>query len=172
VALVGWIAYLATNAHGTELMPAPVIALRDAVADALAAELTPATFEKRWVAYMKRADVAEGKWVVTPAGDDRTTAAKAVVKSNLVVDVIWQIALPDSTDTALDPLTNNAWFHEQMDRIETVKELFATDGDLRDEQFAGFDFLKLTNSPIYRPDLLTDYQIFTSVVRLEFLGEV
>ena len=153
-------------------MPAPVIELRDAVADALNVALAPSSFEKRWVAYLKRKDVEEGKWLVTPAGDDRITAAKAVVKSNLVVDVIWQISLPDSTDAAPDPLQNDAWFTAQMDRIETVKELFATDGDLRDEQFAGFDFFRLTNSPIYRPDLLTDYQIFTSVVRLEFLGEV
>jgi hypothetical protein len=153
-------------------MTTPIIEVRNAVADALHAAFPAITFEKRFVGYLKRADVIEGKWLVTPAGDDRANAAKVVVKSTAFVDVIWQIALPESTDAFPDPLENTTWFDAQMQAVETVKELFATDGELRDVDFAGFQFLRLSNNPIYRPDLLTDYQIFTSVVRLELLGEV
>ena len=150
----------------------PIIEVRNAVADALETALPAITFEKRFVGYLKRADVTIGKWLVTPAGDERKTAARDVVLSTAVVDVIWEIALPESTDTYPDPLGNTTWFDTQMQAVETVKDLFATDGQLRYSSFAGFGFVRLSNNPIYRPDLLTDYQIFTSIVRLELLGEV
>ncbi len=153
-------------------MATPILDVRNAVADALHTALPSVDFEKRFVGYLTRADVLDGKWLVTPAGDDRANAARVVVKSTAIVDVNWQIALPESSDTYPDPLKNTPWFDEQMQTVETVKELFATDGELRDADFAGFRFLRLSNNPIYRPDLLTDYQIFTSVVRLELLGEV
>jgi hypothetical protein len=155
----------------------PVFDLRDAVADQIAAAIgTPV--EKRIVAYTKRADVRTGKWIATAAGEETIIVGRSVDESTLTIDVGYQIALPESTADYPDPMENTPWFAEQMAAVESVKLLFRGETDdheagaLRDADFSGMSFVRLTNGPIYRPDLLIDFQIFTSVIRLEFIGEV
>ena len=81
--------------------------------------------------------------------------------------------MPDKTDDEPDPLENATWFDAVMAKIETVKNAFRGDGNLRQDTFAGgFQFSTMTNTPIYRPDLMMDFQIFTAVIRFEFVGEI
>ena len=70
-------------------------------------------------------------------------------------------------------MENKTWFDAVMAKLEEIKNLFRGDGDLRQATFAdGFQFSTMTNTPIYRPDLIQDFQIFTAVMRFEFVGEV
>lgn len=157
-------------------MAAPVITLAD---DLLAAlnddDNTPYTFERRVGPYLKKEDVAGGKWIVVPAGEVGAIRAREVDRTVLTVDVGYQEALPEKTAEQPNPLENLPWFDERMSRLEVVKALFRGSGDLRNTRFdPGGEFVlqSMENTPIYRPDLMTDYQIFTAVVRLEFAGEI
>jgi hypothetical protein len=152
----------------------PVIELADDLVTKLGTE-TGETFERRVTAYFSRDDVSAGKWVVIPAGDETEIKGRMVDSSTLTVDVGYQEALPEKTSSERDPLNNKTWFDARMQKLEDVKDLFRGEGSLRRVAFAPsseFRFQRMSNTPIYRPDLMTDYQIFTAVVRLEFLGEI
>lgn len=157
-------------------MAAPVITLADDLLAALNDDNnTPYTFERRVGPYLKKEDVAAGKWIVVPAGDVGTIRAREVDRSVLTIDVGYQEALPEKSTAQPNPLENLPWFDERMARLEVVKALFRGQGDLRNAKFdpdAEFVFQSMENSPIYRPDLMQDYQIFTAVIRLEFAGEI
>lgn len=152
-------------------MPTPIIEL----ADEVAAQLTSASgyaFERRNGPYLKRDDLKTAKWLVVAAGDEDEVKGRGVNKTTLTVDVAYQIELPESTDQYPDPVENRPWFDTQMATVENIKSYFRPDGTLRDESFLGFYFSTMRNSPIYQRELLIDYQIFTAVIRLEFVGEV
>lgn len=153
-------------------MANPVITLADDLKTTLAAE-TGYTFERRVAPYWERKQVSVGKWVVIPATKETEIKARAVDRTRIAIDVAYQQALPESTDSQPDPIENHPWFDANMAKIETVEALFRPGGNLREHLFAlGFYFQSLENNPIYRPDLLQDYQIFTSVVRITFDGEI
>jgi hypothetical protein len=86
--------------------------------------------------------------------------------------VAYQEPLPDKTDAQPNPLENMVWFDATMAEVEPVKNLYRGGGPLRDTVYDGLQFARMLNTPIYRPDLHIDHQIFTSVVRLEFVGEI
>lgn len=153
-------------------MAAPVISIADDLVTKLAVA-TGYTFERRSAPYLSREDVVGGKWFVVPAGDEQVIKARNVDRSTLTIDVAYQEPLPEKSDAYPDPIENLVWFDAVMAKVEDVKNLFRGNGDLRDTRFAThFDFFTMTNTPIYRPDLMTDYQIFTAVIRLEFVGEI
>ena len=155
-------------------MGVPVIDLADDLVTKLGTE-TSHSFERRVAPYFSKDDVEGGKWIVIPAGDTQDIRARKVDVSTLTVDVGYQANLPDKTNAEPDPLNNTTWFDAEMQKLEDVKDLFRGEGSLRHEKFAPsskFYFQAMTNTPIYRPDLMTDYQIFTAVIRLEFLGEI
>lgn len=153
-------------------MTVPVIALADDVAAKLATE-NGFTFERRVAPYLEREQVVEGKWIVIAAGDTQSIKARQVDGTTLTVDVAYQVAAPEVTDAEPDPIENADWFAAAMQLVETVKNCFRGEGELRDAAFAGgFAFATMTNNPIYRLDMLINYEIFTAVVRLEFVGEI
>lgn len=153
-------------------MTVPIIVLRDDVRTQIQND-AGITIENRRAPYLSAADVASGKWILVTAGDDQAIAGRQVDRTTLTIDLAWQIKLPDKSATVSNPLEDEDFFESQMQAVETVKNLFRGGGTLRDTRFSGgFDFLRFTNSPIYRPDMLIEHQIFTSVIRLEFLGEV
>lgn len=154
-------------------MAAPIVELADDLVSKLATA-TGYTFARRMGPYLQRDDLDDGgRWIVVAAGDEQTAKARQVDRSTLIVDVAYQEALPESTDAAPNPLENLSWLDARMERVENVKNAFRGEGSLRDADWPGdLVFVRMTNSPIYRPDILTDYQIFTAVIRLEFVGEL
>ena len=153
-------------------MAAPVITLTDDLIAKLETE-TGYTFTRRISPYLKREQITGGKWIAVATGDEQVIKAREVDRSTLTIDIAYQEPLPDKTDDEPDPLENATWFDAVMAKIETVKNAFRGDGNLRQDSFAGgFQFSTMTNTPIYRPDLMMDFQIFTAVIRFEFVGEI
>lgn len=131
-------------------------------------------FERRVAPYLKRPDVVGGKWIVIASGDSQARRGRKVDLSTLTIDIAYQEALPDKTTANPNPLENLTWFDATMAKVESLKNLFRPGGELHEHVFATGDaiFQSMENAPLYRPDLHVDYQIFTSVVRLEFLAEI
>ena len=153
-------------------MAAPAITLTDDLITELETA-TGYTFTRRISPYLKREDIAGGKWLAVATGDEQAIKAREVDRTTLTIDIAYQEPLPDKTDDEPDPMENKTWFDAVMAKLEEIKNLFRGDGDLRQATFAGgFQFSTMTNTPIYRPDLIQDFQIFTAVIRFEFVGEV
>ena len=163
-------------------MASPIITLADNLKTKLEAN-TSFTFTRRNAPYFKREDVEDGKWIIVAAGDEQAIRARNVDRSTLIVDVAYQETMPDKTDANPDPSENMTFFDNRMLLVEEVKNLFRGGGPLRNTTFDAGNlnalnqaipvyFQSMSNSPIYRPDMIRDYQIFTSVVRLEFAGEL
>lgn len=152
-------------------MAAPILELADEVKSQLATA-TGYAFTRRNKPFVKRDDIVDGKWFVVPAGEETATAARQVDKSTLTVDVAYQRALPAPSTDNPDPAENQTWFDNEMAIVENVKNCFRPEGSLRDASFLEFKFLRMTNTPIYRPEHLHEYAIFTAVIRLEFVGEI
>lgn len=153
-------------------MAAPVLTLTDDLISKLATA-TGYTFTRRVSPFLKREQIVGGKWIAIAAGDEQAIRAREVDRTTLTIDIAYQEPLPDKTDAQPDPLENKTWFDAAMAKLENVKNQFRGDGDLRQASFAGgFQFATMTNTPIYRPDLMMDFQIFTAVIRFEFTGEI
>lgn len=149
----------------------PFIRLRNAVAEAVSDALS-ITVEPRISGYLRKDDVADGKWVCLASGDSREMIARRVQKTKLTIDVAWQIALPKSTTEYPDPLLNDPWFEQQLQKVEDVKALYGPHGVLFAEQLDGFRFISMPQMLPYSPTLLAENQILTSAVRLEYVGEI
>ena len=153
-------------------MPAPVLTLTDDLISKLATA-TGYTFTRRISPFLKREQIIGGKWIAIAAGDEQAIEAREVDRTTLTIDIAYQEPLPDKSDLQPDPLENKTWFDAVMAKIENVKNQFRGDGDLRQTAYAGgFQFSTMTNTPIYHPDLMMDFQIFTAVIRFEFTGEI
>lgn len=155
-------------------MAAPIITLAAELKTQLESAIG-GTFERRNAPYFRRDDIEDGKWIIVAAGDEQTIRSRIADRSTLTIDIAYQEALPDKTDANPDPTENHTWFDDKMAKVEAVKNLFRAGGNgpLRDYQWGnGLYFQTMTNSPIYRPDMMQDYQIFTSVIRLTFVGEI
>ncbi|QDV26934.1 hypothetical protein [Aureliella helgolandensis] len=150
-------------------MPTPIQELTIALQSAIAAELS-IVIERRKIAYFTPGEVREGKYIIVGIGED-TNAKRGIDLLDLQVDLGYQIALPEPTESNPDPANNIPWSDEQEQKVDAIKQLFRPDGALRDRAIAGVNYLRMQNTPIYRPDMLLDNQIFTSVIRLEFRSE-
>lgn len=144
----------------------PAIEIAKELAAAVSAALS-ITVERRCSPYFNREQVKDGKYLIIPSAEDRT-AKRGVDLLELSVDIGYQIALPEPTEAQPDPANNLPWADSQLEKVQAIKELFQDDGDLRDASFAGATFLRMTNTPLFRPDLMRDNEIFTSVIRFEF----
>lgn len=148
-------------------MPAPITTL----AIALAAQLSTAlgvTVERRYAPYLDAAQLVTAKWILLAAGDERVTPGRGVEVDELTVHVALQIAMPDVDDRDDEYLDNLPFLDEQMNAVEQLKALYRPGGALRSVDVAGCEFRRLRNTPIYRPELLLDDGIFTSVVELVY----
>jgi hypothetical protein len=86
----------------------------------------------------------------------------------------YQRGLPDPTESQPDPFNNITWLDAESEKVQAMKNLFAAGdelggkGQLREMDFAGASFIRWTNNPLYRQDLLLNNSIYTSVLRCEF----
>lgn len=150
-------------------MTAPVLSLASALTTKLA-EVTGKQFYRRYAPFSEAKELEAGKWVVLAAAEDFTkkrTTDQTVVSA----DVGYQRQIPPANNTNPDPLANLTFLDGCLNEVESVKALFRENGTLADLAINDFVFLRMTNSPIYRSDLLIEQQIFISVLRLEFLVE-
>lgn len=150
-------------------MTTPIISLSNAVRDAVS-NATGKTFTRRYAPYYEAADVQSGVWYVV-ATTETVQKKRRVDIAHAEISLAYQIALPDSTSENPKPLENNTFLDSCMAEVESVKSLFRENGDLADASIGNWAFLKMTNDPIYVPNMLEDHLIFTSVIRLEFLAE-
>lgn len=142
-------------------------ALRAAVATALGV-----TVERRYTAYFDKEDVKDGKYLVV--GNAVELAGKRGIDHNdITIDIGYQRGLPDPTESQPDPTNNIAWLDAESEKVQALKDLFAAGdelggkGALREMNFAGANFVRWTNNPLYRQDLLLNNSIYTSVLRVE-----
>lgn len=151
-------------------MTAQVVTLATALITELATAGKTAT--RRYVPFFEANEVADGKWFVMAATEE-VQKKRAIDLETHAVDVAYQRALPGSQAGAENPLENNTFLDACMAEVETVKALFREGGSLSAKDIGSKKWVvvRMSNSPIYRPDLLLENQIFTSVIRLEFLAQ-
>jgi hypothetical protein len=140
------------------------------VAEALRAALATqlgTTVERRYTAYYDPEEVVDGKIIVIGGASDLDGKRK-IDLLEIGVDVGYQRALPNGTTAYPDPRNNLPFLDGCSQLVQSIKNLFSEDGPLREAEFAGATYLRWRNDPLYRPDMLLDHSIFTSVIRFEF----
>lgn len=142
------------------------INVAEALRAALATQLST-NVERRYTAYYDPELIKDGKVIVVGAASDLDGKRK-VDFLEVGVDVGYQQALPKPSDTDPDPRNNLTFLDECSQKVQSIKDLFGEDGPLREADFAGATFLRWRNDPLYRPEMLLDHLIFTSVIRFEF----
>lgn len=153
-------------------MAAHWIEIAEALRAALQSQLG-GSIERRYTAYYKPEDVESGKYLIV-GGASELTPRRGVDSLEIGVDVGYQRALPDPDQQYPDPLNNVPFLDACSEKVQAVKDLFAAgdelsgSGPLRDYNFAGATYLRWRNDPLYRPDILIDHRIYTSVIRFEF----
>ena len=147
----------------------PILVLRNAIAAELVAR-GKTTATARYVPYVKREQIKDGKWIVA-IQDENNKNDRLVDNVTFVIDLVYQRALPDATQAMPDPLENNTFLDGCINEVGTVKTLFREGGALRGVQLGGCVQIGLPNQPLYQPDHLVNHLIFSAVVRVEFRQE-
>lgn len=153
-------------------MTAPIVALTTALITAINSAAGK-TMVRRYVRFYAAKDLPDaGQWFAMGTEEDFTKKRQTdIVK--LSVDVGYQRPLPEATGPNPTPHDNLEFLDACMAEVETVKALFREGGALALAEIANkWVFQSMSNSPIYRPELLVENQIFTSVTRLTFLTEL
>lgn len=151
-------------------MTTPIVELTKALIIAINAQ--GKSLVRRYVRFYVAAGLpAEGQWFAIGVEEDATKKRHIDIVTH-AVDVAFQRALPPASAGQPDPMNNLAFLDDCMLEVESVKAMFRAGGPLADVAIDGkWVFQSMANSPIYRPDLLVENQIFTSVIRLTFLTE-
>lgn len=142
------------------------INIAEALRAALQAQLT-VPVERRYTAYYDPEAIKDGKLIVVGGASD-LDGKRGTDFLEIGVDVGYQRSLPVPTETYPDPRNNVPFLDACCAMVQSVKDLFGEDGPLREMDFAGGTYLRWRNDPLYRPDTMLDYSIFTSVIRFEF----
>lgn len=153
-------------------MTAPIVALTTALITAINMAGSKSVV-RRYVRFYAAKDLPDnGQWFAIGIEEDFTKKRRTdIVK--LSVDVGFQRGLPDASEDYPDPLTNLPFLDACMAEVESVKALFREGGALAEAEIGNkWVFESMSQSPIYRPELLVENQIFTSVIRLTFLTEL
>lgn len=148
-------------------MTAPVLSLATALTTKLN-ELTGKQFIRRYAPFYESKDIESGKWLVLAAAEEYSQVARSVGRTIVSVDVGYQVQMPPANNTNPDPLANLTFLDGCLNEVESVKALFKEGGPLQSVSFSDFVFKSMSNSPIYRTDILIEQQIFISVIRLDF----
>lgn len=147
-----------------------------AISDALATQLATAlgvSVSRRYTAYYDKQDVVDGKYLVVGSGHE-LQGKRGIDLLEVSVDVGYQRALPAPTPEYEDPKNNIPWLDAESTKVQAILDLFSAGdelsepGPLRHADFAGATYLRWAHAPIYRPDMLRDNSIFTSVIRFDF----
>jgi hypothetical protein len=139
-------------------------ALRSAVQAAISQVVT-----RRYVPYYQSNDVIEAKRFVLLSREEVETA-RSTDRTTLTLGLVYQIALPKSTTANGNPLDNVEWLDQQMEEVEELRALFREGGSLLRAELAGgkASFKQFQTHEPYRPDMLMENNIFTSVTLLDF----
>jgi len=126
-----------------------------------------------YVRFYAAKDLPEaGQWFAIGIEEDFTKKRRTDI-TKLSVDVGFQKRLPDASEAYPNPLDNLPFLDDCMAEVESVKAMFREGGALADAEIGNkWVFESMSQSPIYRPELLVENQIFTSVIRLTFLTEL
>lgn len=113
-------------------------------------------------------------WVVA-AADVRANAARGVTRIEAAVDLCGVAPVTDPSnvrelDGYSDAVARLKLLFDDSEARPELLDLYEHAGALRGATFAGLAFVNLTNSPIYHADHLSEFQQFTSVVRLNLKG--
>lgn len=152
-------------------MTVPIVTLTTAVITAINGQ--GKNLVRRYVRFYVAKDLpADGQWFAIGV-DEQINKKRTTDIVKPVVDVAFQRPLPAASSQYPDPVNNLPFLDQCMDEVESVKALFREGGALAEFEFGNkWAFESMENSPIYRPDLLVENQIFTSVIRLTFLTEL
>ena len=147
----------------------PVVEL----AKALKTELDSALgvdFQRVYAPFMSAEDCATDTYLIMANTEEISTKRRIdILKLSIVL--AYQLKLPDASPDYRDPLKNTPFFDGCMEKVEDIKALFREGGALNEKSISNCVFQSISNSPIYRPDFVVDYQIFTSEIKLDFLSE-
>lgn len=147
----------------------PIVELAKALKTELDSALT-VSFVRSYIPFTNPEDCTNGLYLIMANSEETTTKRRIdVLKPSIVL--AYQRTLPESSNSYPDPLKNLPFFDECMEKVEDIKALFREGGSLNEKTISGCVFLQMSNSPIYRPDFILDYQIFTSEIRLDFISE-
>lgn len=150
-------------------MTVPAVELSKNLLAKLNAVLPGKNFTRRYIGVYDAEKVKDGRWFVAMSAED-IKHTRHVDFPNLSIDIAYQRALPDSSEAFPEPENNLPFLDACMEEVESVKVLFREDGQLREMDLGDCSFKSMTNQ-LYRPDMLYDNEIFTSVIRLEFTNE-
>ncbi len=150
----------------------PVIQLANALIALINGNLSPSpNLIRRYMPYYDAAQVKDGKWFVVVSADEAKQINK-VDSSKLSIDIGYQRGLPPTSKDYADPTENLPFLDACMEVVETMLVPFAEGGFVRDSSIANRWVLRDATRPLlYVPSMLLEYQIFTSVIKLEFFDE-
>jgi hypothetical protein len=146
-----------------------IVELADAVKTSIQT-LTSRTVRRRYVPYFDSEQVVDGKWFILVAEEDPNSKGD-IDTPKLTIDLGYQKAIPEPTDAVPEPEDHLPTLDAMMEEVETIKNLFAEGGAMRERVQANCVFLNYRPAPLYRQDFLYEMGIFFSVIRLEYLAE-
>lgn len=151
-------------------MPVPVIELAKAVRSALATQ-TGKPWERRYVPYFERSELASMKYLVGLAGDELGTVRRQLQDGELSIVLGFQQALPEVSDRDDEFIENETWLDARMQEVHDVKSLFLPGGSMRDLVLSSCEFKSMRNDPLYSPLVLLQSGIFQSTLELTYVME-
>lgn len=150
-------------------MSVPVVELAKALKTELDAALG-VEFQRAYAPFLSAEECATDTYLILASAEEITTKRR-VSSSKLSIALAYQLKIPNVTPSEPNPLKNLDFFDGCMEKVEAIKALFREDGALFEKDVSGCVFQAISNSPIYRPDFIVDYQIFTSEIKLDYLSE-
>lgn len=147
----------------------PSIALRSALASEIRTRVDE-TVEECYAVFDKASDLSQGKWYVA-INADSTKEFRKVDLRDIVMDIAYQIALPEATKSHPKPAANLPFLDGCMETVEQVRNLFAQDGHFRDVSIVDCIAIETLEMPPYIPNNLLEHGLFTAVLRVRFRHE-
>jgi hypothetical protein len=149
-------------------VPNPILALRDAMVALLVAQGKSASARYSPVTDSKQ--LRPAKWFVA-LNEDQIRSTHLTDRRDLILDVVYQQALPDATTANPVPLENNTWLDEQINAVDAFRAMFREGGSLRGVSLSNSVAIELMDMPLYMPNHLIEHSIFTSLTRIRFRYE-
>lgn len=144
----------------------PVVELAKALKTELDTALS-VTFQRVYAPFLNAEECASDTYLIMANSEDISPKRRIdVLKLSIVL--AYQLKLPNATAEYRDPLKNIPFFDACMEKVEAIKALFREGGALNEKEISNCVYLSMSNSPIYRPDFIVDFQIFTSEIKLDF----
>jgi hypothetical protein len=140
-------------------MPSVAASIAAAVLTELAGQTfsMPVTCARKYSPNWDLRDIDGVQLTVVPRGNEIASASRGELSHQVAVDVAVQKKASASTPAEIDPL---------MDLVQEVADFLTR---RRLAGYADASWLRITNSPIYAPEHLTDKRLFTSVLTVTYV---